>query len=112
GPAARQLVREGGEGQVDVVGGERGAVEPVDAFAVPLPGRRDRLDRLDGVTRVGHADVPEPYVRRDALEPDPQAGRVAEAAVRGGRGGSGGRARGRTGGGGGCGTTSTRCPGP
>ena len=69
------------EGQVVLPRRERDSVEAVDGLTVVLPRPGDLLDRLGEQAGVVEADMAERDVRRHPLERDPEAGRVAEAAV-------------------------------
>ena len=75
------LVGPAGEGEVELAGLERHAVEGVDPLPVPGTVGHDLLDRRGERARVVEADVAQRDVGGDRLELDAQPRGVAERAV-------------------------------
>ena len=83
---ARGVIGLEGEHQVLLFRGEGYAVKPVHRAAVPRSGGGDGAKRFLEVTQGVEACVLQLHVRRDVLQLDLQAHRVAEGAVRVGEG--------------------------
>ncbi len=81
GRADRALVGPPGQGQVQLAGLERGAVETVDALSLPAAGVGDLLHGAGQRVGVVEADVAQRDVGRHLLEVDDEPRGVAQRAV-------------------------------
>src|SRR5699024_2998181 len=77
----RNVVGELGQGEIDFAGTERGAVEPVNADAVPGSVGDYLLDGRRRALRVIEPDVAQTYIPGHRLKTDPQSRRITQAAV-------------------------------